>query len=170
MKRTRKWAFVEQEATRLANLGLPPDEIAERIGVHRSSVTRWMATGKLPRTDGEPSTRQRTLRGKPGQTPEAWAATVRQEYALDATDEQLVSLAEDALAMSRDKTLLANVRLNAAGRYQALVRQLALIARRAVSLPVEKTEVTPEAEPKPQRPQARRPITDPRTTLLQAVK
>lgn len=168
MKRTRKWAFVEQEATRLAKLGLPPQEIAERIGVNRSSVTRWMATGKLPRTDGEPTTRAQHVRGQPGQTPAQWAETVRREYSLDATDEQLVMLAEQALTMASDSTLTASARMNAAGRFQALSRQLALTARRSVSLEDEKPDVTPAAEPK--RPMIQRSTIDPRTSLLQAVK
>lgn len=120
--RTRKWSYVEQEAKRLAALGLSPREIARRLEVNKSTVTRWIAAGKL-----EVRTRL-TLTGT-GQNPAQWAATVRKDYALDATDEQLVTLAESALALALDPSTAPHVRMTAAGRFQAIVRQLALVAR-----------------------------------------
>jgi len=50
MKRTHKWQVLRQEAEQLAAAGLPPSEIAHRIGVDKSTVTRWFAAGKLART------------------------------------------------------------------------------------------------------------------------
>lgn len=170
MKRTRKWAFVEQEATRLAKLGLPPQEIAERIGVNRSSVVRWMQSGKLPRTDGESTTRAARMQGKPGQTPEEWAATIRQDYQLDATDEQLVALGQWCLEIAKDSNQKPAERFRATERWQAIVRQLALVARRQVSPEVEKPEVSPAQAQAPVRPSIQRSVTDPRASLLQAVK
>lgn len=128
MKRTRKWAFVEQEATRLAGLGLASREIAQRLGVAKSTVTRWIAAGKLTRRAPVPLP-------SGAQSPAAWAASVRSDYALDASDSQLVTLAQRALELALDPTVAPPVQLNAAGRFQALVRQLALVTRLADTAP-----------------------------------
>jgi hypothetical protein len=154
VKRTRKWAFVEQEAKRLAGLGLTPLQIAKRIGVNKSTVTRWVASGKL---DMKATIR---LSGT-GQNPAQWASTVRKDYALDATDEQLVTIAESALAMTLDPSLAAHVRMNAAGRFQAIVRQLSLVTR-AADTPVETkpAKTAPKIEAAPSR------RVDPRKLLM----
>jgi DNA-binding CsgD family transcriptional regulator len=135
VRRTRKWAFVEQEAVRLAALGLSPKDIAGRLGVNKSSVLRWMKSGKLTR---EGADRHKVTASSAAKTPAQWASAVRQAYALDATDEQLVSLAVDALRMSRDRAIGPQARMTAAGRFQALVKQLRLVARaEAQNVPVE---------------------------------
>ena len=162
MKRTRKWAFVEQEAKRLAALGLQPIDIAKRLGVTKASVNRWMASGKLERRT---SARAARVAGS-GKSPGEWAATVRKDFALDATDEQLVTIGETALALSLDPSLAAHVRMNAAGRFQAIVRQLALVARKADEQPGDKPE-RPHVERRPEPVQ--RTGTDPRRMLM-AVK
>ncbi len=163
MKRTRKWAFVAQEAVRLADLGLTPLEIASKIGVKRSTVQRWMAAGKV----------KDTRRGKGGRVgpkitkltkPSEWSATVRKDFALDATDDQLVTLAETALGAAQDPLHPFAVRLGAMTRFQALVKQLSLVARSA-DLPA-----TPEAPAsRAARAMPRRPAGDPRA-LLSMVK
>lgn len=169
-KRTRKWAFVSQEAARLAGLGLSPREIAERLGVDKSSVTRWMKAGKLERRP--PSLAPGAT--QPKQSPAEWAASVREAYDLDATDDQLVTIAETALALSLDRNVAAHVRMTAAGRFQAIVRQLALVARAADK------DAAPEKSPAPSTPEParaargperiiRRPGGDPRK-LLMAIK
>ncbi len=163
MRRTRKWAFVAQEAARLAGLGLSPKDIATRLDVNKSTVTRWMATGKLCKSKHEsppPAPRR--------QKPIEWAAAVRKGYDLDATDEQLVTLAEAALTVSRDLTVPPQIRLTAAGRFQALVRQLSLVARRADKKTPGET-APPAAEESKKNPPVRRPTGDPRR-FLQAVK
>lgn len=162
MKRTRKWAYVAQEAARLATLGLAPKEIAKRLGVNRSSVTRWMAAGKLggkaPTKPVKPATKRKT--------PASWAAAVRKDYSLDETDDQLVTLAEQALAMSLDPNTPANVRMTAAGRFQAIVRQLALVARGAESAaPQGEAQPAPVVETPRPEPVRR---ADPRTLMLVA--
>jgi hypothetical protein len=118
-------------------MGLSPKDIATRLGVNRSSVTRWMASGKLE------STRDRTARPdgslkpppRPPKTPSEWAADVRATYDLDATDDQLVTVAEGALTLSLDEKASPQVRLQSAGRFQSIVKQLALVARSAVAEP-----------------------------------
>lgn len=159
MRRTRKWSYVAQEATRLADLGLSPVDIATRLEVARQTVQRWMAAGKV--TD--------TRRGAPGRAtgeqPKSaaeWAASVRAAYALDATDEELVTMGEAALRLAHDPREKATVRLNAMGRYIAIVKQLALVARSANEKPEPVETPTPAPPARPRR-------VDPRN-LLQAVK
>ena len=130
MKKTRKWAFVAQEAKRLADLGLAPVDIAARLNVERSTIQRWMAAGKLNdtrRAAREGRTPAATLATKPGD----WSAAVRLEYTLDATDDQLVTLAELALSKANDPTESTSNRLQASRTFQGLVKQLALVARAA---------------------------------------
>lgn len=132
MKRTRKWVYVAQEATRLASLGLAPKDIAARLGVSKSTVTRWMSGGKIRSTKAG-YVRQRPVGHAqtpiPPKTPREWSIDIRNSFDLDATDDQLVTIAESALAMSLDVTATPQVRLQAAGRFQAVVKQLALVAR-----------------------------------------
>jgi plasmid maintenance system antidote protein VapI len=162
VKRTRKWTFVAQEATRLAALGLSPKDIATRLNVDKSSVTRWIKQGRLAitRNDRKPV----RIAAAKKTTPEQWAIAVRAAYDLDATDEQLVSLAVDALKMSRDLAIGPQARMTAAGRFQALVKQLRLVAR-AEAAPA----ATPEAPKRQTFAPQRRSNADPRT-LLTAVK
>lgn len=156
MKRTRKWSFVAQEAERLAGLGLSPAEISRQLGVNRSTVNRWMKAGKLTR--GQP----RRYSSEVPTAPVEWAAAVRRDYALDATDEQLVTCAQQALEVSYNMAETSATRMNAMGRFQAIVKQLALVTRH----PEEK----PEPEKKPERPVIqRRSGVDPRG-VLQALK
>jgi hypothetical protein len=161
MKRTRKWAYVAQEARRLADLGLSPSEIAGRLEVHPSSVQRWMAAGKLRDTRGTAPDRPGvpTVASSGAIGAEAWAAAVRAAYALDSTDDQLVDLATRALAVAKDLHEAASVRLVAMGRFQGLVKQLGLVARAPV------TDAPPPPPPEPARP-ARGPRVDPRGQLM----
>jgi hypothetical protein len=175
MSRTRKWALVAQEAVRLAALGLSPFDIAKRLDVNKSTVTRWMATGKLARTQGRQASRPEAPAIGPsaGQTPSEWAKSVRDEYKLDVTDDQLVNLAELALELSLNKTVAPHVRMAAAGRFQALVRQLALVARSNEHQGGEPVAPTPPPEPTTKRAAGprppRRPGTDPRRGLMALV-
>lgn len=161
MRRTRKWSFVAQEALRLHGLGLSEREIAAQLDVSKSTVTRWKAKGKLPRvvvSNPEPANPVQAR-----QTPAEWAKSVREEYALDATDDQLVTVGETALRLSLDLTVAPAVRMTAAGRFQAIVRQLALVTRRA---PAEVREPVAVNE-QPKRPAlVRRPKVDPRKGLM----
>lgn len=164
MRRTRKWGFVRQEAIRLAGLRLSSLEIAKRLGVTKATVNRWKAEGKLP----APSTRRRqpgTTTGRRPLSPAGWAAAVRREYALDATDGQLVNLAQIALEISRNPKEPHRVRMAATGRFQSIVKQLALVARdedKAAGDPVPDAVETPTRNPAV----ARKSGGDPRGILM----
>lgn len=90
---------------------------------------------------------------------------VRTNYALDATDEELVTLGTAALRIAHDPRETAPVRLNAMGRFLAIAKQLDLPALLADAIPAPLGE-TPVTAP-PARLQ--RPGVDPRN-VLQAVK
>jgi len=153
MKRTRKWAYVEQEAKRLADLALSSSEIARRLGVNHSTVLRWIAAGKITK-------RTRTSVGTSVRAAN-WAAAVRKDFSLDASDEELLAMGQTAIEVAHDRTQAPSVRLAAMGRFQAVVKQLALPARLADQGPIV------AAKPDPPAPRTPRP--DPRG-LLMAVK
>lgn len=167
MKRTRKWKYVEQDAIRLAGLGLSPLEIANRLGLNRSTVTRWIAAGKL----GTKASTRRKQRAKVlsvsasgGKSPAAWVSAVRKDFQLDETDAQLVVLAKDALAMAQDRKLKPRERLSAMAEFRANVKQLALVARGEDGAHEKPTESEPPAAA--QRPAAPAQRADPRKLFV----
>lgn len=167
MKRTRKWEYVKQEAARLAGLGMSAAEIARRLDIHKSTVGRWIESGKLTVRDAEAEVK--AMSPKPKQTPTEWADSVRGAFDLDATDEQLVILGEQALTVSLDLTVPAHIRMTASGRFQAIVRQLALVTR-GEEKPADKPQpAESETEAPRKNPPIDRPPGDPRR-LLMAVK
>jgi ribosomal protein S14 len=103
--------------------------------------------------------------GRPGKPPgpAQWAKDVRKDYQLDATDEQLVLAGQFALRVANDLTEKAITRLNASGRFQSIVRQLAL----GRSVARERAEKATPVAPAP-RPRQVRTGGDPRG-LLHAV-
>jgi transposase len=167
MKRTRKFALMQQEAMRLTAIGMTPREIAAHLEVNKSTVTRWIAAGKLPAT--AVSNVVPITPAQARMAPAEWAKSVREEYRLDATDDALVTLAEWALSLARDNTASAAVQLSAAGRFQAIVRQLALVTRRAaaeVPAPVAVNDT-------PKRPvlvRRRTAAHDPRKVLMRGIR
>jgi len=164
MTRTRKWIFVAQEAARLAELGLTPRVIAKRLGVAKSTITRWIAAGKVPKpATSRPRRDRKTTRSVTRLTPNGWASRVRADYSLDATDEQLVTLGVAALTSAHDRKTPLRVRLTAMGRFQAIVKQLALVTRQ----PPEEEPIAPAPPPSvPAAEAPRQPREDPRAKLL----
>ena len=105
---------------------------ARTLGVDKSSVFRWVKAGKIPPPGGR---RQRGRAGRGASLPDrpvvpvaaaGWAAAIRGAYELDATETELVQLAETALALARDSAQLPAVRLAAMARFQSLTRQIDL--------------------------------------------
>lgn len=171
MKRTRKWEYVKQEATRLAELGLGSREIGERIGVATSTVHRWFEAGKIER---RPPIKPGTIKPvAPRKTPAEWAESVRAEYQLSETDEQLVCLAESALGSALDPRVTVASRNACMKTFQSLARQLALLTRvEATATPAPPVEAPKDEDeaPKP-APRVLRPTgTDPRIGLMMVPK
>lgn len=162
MKRTRKWEYVKQEALRLAALGLSPSAIAKRLELSPSTVTRWKKAGKL---DEKPERKRRVRQVTAVQTPKQWGAEIRKLFSLDATDNQLVTQGQQALELAYNMAEAATTRLSAMGRFQAIVKQLALVTRSAGA---EALAPEPDKRMAP-RPVIRRSGVDPRN-VLQAVK
>jgi hypothetical protein len=165
MKRTRKWAFVAQEAGRLAALGKKPSEIARALGLDKSTVTRWISAGKLTRHEAQAPAARAVAEGAwRDKTAAEWAAIVREDYDLSETDDQMVTLAESALLLSRDPLALPGTRLAAMREFRAQVKQLGLETRAVVPMP----DVAP-AEPETSSkvaPALKRTGTDPRGILM----
>jgi len=95
---------------------------AQRLGVNRSTLHRWIAAGKVPRPERSRRTRQPAA--GPSESPESWRHWARASFDLTPVEETLVDLAEQALSMARDQTARPEIRLAATARFQQLVRQL----------------------------------------------
>ena len=170
MRLTRKWSFVAQEAKRLAALGLSEREIAKRLNVAKSTITRAKKRGDLDVVIDKTDVRADLVTPDQRQAPAAWAKAVREEYQLDSSDEQLVTLGESMLSITRDITATVREQMAAGARFQAIVRQLNLPMRKvfeaADRLPVAVND-TPARATNPLV--KRRTTTDPRRGLM-AVK
>lgn len=101
-------------------------EAARTLGVNKSTASRWAKLMGPPSgnvvsmplvPDDEPPPEART-------DPEAWAAWIRERYELSATKDQLLSLAVTCLHLANDTGQSASARIQAAGRYQQIVKQL----------------------------------------------
>jgi hypothetical protein len=164
MRRTRKWSFVAQEAKRLADLGLSGYAIAKRLEVSEASVSRWVKAGKLVLKGGKRDQRRSEIAALGAtKSPAEWAAAVRADYSLDATDDQFVTLAEAALAKALNPRVKLTARLQAMRTFQGLVKQLALVAKAADAMPAP--AATPEPPKRQTFPVQRRRIGDPREIL-----
>jgi transposase-like protein len=163
-RRSRRWELVKQDVLRLAALGLSVQEIADRVEVDRATVFRWKKDGKLSQDGVKPDevTAKRTeiAQKANGQSPAEWSASVRATYDLDATDSQLVTMAESTLLKAHDPSLSTSLRLQAMRTFQGLVKQLNLVARAAPAAqpPVE--------EPKKKLLVVRRTGADPRLLVM----
>jgi transcriptional regulator with XRE-family HTH domain len=157
MQRTRKFTHVGPEARRLAALGLSPLAIADRLGVNRSTVQRWMAAGHLDDTRETRTVQTAALPAAPPPPAEEvpaleWGDAIRSAYTLDPTDAKLVGLADLALTVAQSANELPSIRLAAAGRFQSLVKQLASRIRPSVderpAAPAPVQAVTARADPR----------------------
>jgi len=171
-RRTRRWSQVQGEAKRLASIGCTPKEIAEQLDVDKSTVTRWIAKKKLTLSSNVVDMPPASTMKKPAE----WAKAIRDEYALDETDDQLVTMAEAAAAIANDSSAKRSERLNAMRTFRGIVGQLRLVARSAAASATEEQQqpvavkATPAPPPKAKNPPVRRRSTvDPRTHL-RAVK
>ena len=138
---------------------------ARELGVDRSTITRWLQTGKIQAKPGV-SLREGKVAPPPPTAEDwtSWAGAVRDAYTLSPTDLQLVSLAEMALQLAYASADKPVVQLQAMARYAALVRQLNL----QQAAPMSSVPVAPTRAGAPVR-SVTRSTADPRV-LLMAVK
>lgn len=160
---TRKWVFLEQEARRLFAMGLSERAIAKKLGVAKSTVTRWKKAGLLSAPVDDKKKKVTRVIGPPNarQSPAEWSKAIRSEYKLDATDEQLVTGAESMLSQSRDMTLSASEQRRAFAEFRAIVRQLNLPGRQEPAMPSDGEQAAPTQVAKPRLVPP--PMADPRT-------
>jgi hypothetical protein len=155
VKRTHKFKGLGDVAAIVA-AAASVSAAAAALGVDRSSVHRWVTSGKVPHPAGRPR-RARGLRASTGQrasttggarqsSPDGWARDVRQAYDLTATESVLVDLAAAALTLAHDSGVAAAIRLNASARFAALVKQLDL-----EDVHSGQAETKPDARPWPRR-------------------
>lgn len=138
------------------------DEAARRLGINRSTLTRWLQTGKVQRPGGKPLQPPASSIPVPD-TPNRWAESVRAAYTLSETEQQLVMLADRALRMAHDPATGGFTRLSSMARFQALVKQLNLMPEKRK----DAREATPAGRPVMARQVATapRPSVDPRAIL-----
>lgn len=106
---------------------------ARQLGVDRSTLTRWFDSGKAtrPGAAAKRPVKRTAPAADPGvsalpRDPDAWATWVRQTYILDPSESAVLDLAAMALQIAHDPDTAAAVKLQAAGRFTALRRELAL--------------------------------------------
>lgn len=138
-------------------------DAAAKLGVARSTVHRWVTSGKAPKPAGMRSEVAASVADvlAGAREPSAWAEQVRQARpAMDATETALLELAADTLTLARGEGH-PMVRLAAMTRFQALVKQLRLDGGTAQESPAETSK--PAAAP-------RRAVTHDPRRILSAVK
>jgi transposase-like protein len=121
LKRTHKFQSLSGVAGVIAR-SASLTAAARQLGVNRSTLHRWIAAGKVAGPESRPS-RGRSTTGSQ-RSPESWAQWVRETFDLNGTEDALVKLAEQALALAQDQGAKPEVRLSAMGRFQQLTRQL----------------------------------------------
>jgi transcriptional regulator with XRE-family HTH domain len=99
---------------------------ARQLGVTKGTISRWVRAGKAPR----PVHLAAISSAAPAESvePRDWAEALRHRYVLAPHEEQLLGLAESALAMARDETQRPSVRLQAMAQFARLVAALDLPA------------------------------------------
>ena len=146
-KKTWRLATMKNEAFSSVSSARSVAAAARDLGVNRSTVHRWIQSGKIPKLG---KARPRTARPSTAlcasvaapQTPAAWALDLEAKYSLSATEAQLLAPAVLARTMADDAALAPAVRLQAAGRFAALVKQLNLETEEAHDGAIE-TPVAP---------------------------
>jgi hypothetical protein len=126
MKQTWKLNSMDEVAAAIATT---PSlrQAAAKLGVNVSTVSRLVKAGRvsgrqarLPRSTTAPP------RNDAPHTPTEWAAVVRTTFELSATEDQIVTLAGEALTIAQSVEARPSDRLHAMQRFASLVKQLRL--------------------------------------------
>jgi hypothetical protein len=126
VKKTWRFRALSGDVARVMATSTSLGAAATALGVDKSTVFRWVKAGKVPAPGARRRRRAAPAADTGGgpQSPAAWATWARQTFVLSGTEAALLDLAVDALTLARDPAQKPEVRLNAAGRFQQLVRQL----------------------------------------------
>jgi hypothetical protein len=124
VKKTHKFKVLAGDAARIVATASSLTAAAKALHVDRSTLFRWIKSGRVPPPGGRCSPGPRRSAPVRPQDPAAWARATREAFALTATEAALLDLAEAALVLTSDPTQKADTRLSAMGRFQALVKQL----------------------------------------------
>src|SRR5581483_8229816 len=108
-------------------------EAAQKLGVTRRSLQRWLADGKVRRP--RPARKPRSTPEAPASvaaasdlpTPvDAWAAGIEAAYELDETERQILGLARESLRLAQSPDIRTADRLAAMRRFCEIVKILNL--------------------------------------------
>ncbi len=101
-KRTWRFRSMQGQAADVMAASTSLRAAAKTLGVNLSTIVRWRQAGKIP-----PPGRRRAHRSVTALAadlpagPEGWGGGDRASYTLDATETELVTLAEAALLLAR---------------------------------------------------------------------
>lgn len=99
---------------------------AEHLGVHRSSLSRWIRADPSLAPDAATRNAPAVVQPSPDMSPHEWRDWVLATFELDGVELQLLALAVEALTMARDQLYKPSDRMQAASRFQSLVKQMQL--------------------------------------------
>lgn len=97
---------------------------AEHLGVHRSTLLRWLRATPGLAPARVPGPADEVVQPGDDTSVAAWRRWVLDNYTLTPTERQLLELACEALEMSRDLLFKPGDRLAATARFQSIVKQL----------------------------------------------
>ena len=123
MKKTWRFRSLPGDAAKVMASASSLATAAKALGVDKSTVFRWVKTGKLPAPGGRRRS-SATTAAPAGLSAKAWRARVRRTYALDVNETVLVDMAAAALDIAQDPKARAETRLAAMRTFAALRRQL----------------------------------------------
>src|SRR5262245_46084568 len=124
-KRTWRWRGCTDDVKAVMANAKSYADAAAKLGTDKSTIYRWIRSGKLPRPGGGQRRAMAVAEAVDGpQSAAAWATWVRATFALSATEGALLALAVAALELAQDASQKPEIRLSAAGRFQQLVKQL----------------------------------------------
>jgi transposase-like protein len=120
MKRTHKWRVLKGDAGPVLAAAPTLSEAARRLGVSRSTLHRWIKSGKMPRPVPPPPVVMPAAAGS------SFLDWVRATYTLSRTEDELAQLAQAALDVAHDASASPSQRLAAMTTFRGLARDLRL--------------------------------------------
>jgi DNA invertase Pin-like site-specific DNA recombinase len=133
MKQTHKFQALAAEAKAVVASSSSVTVAAKALGVSRDTLHTWIRDGKVPRPAAartQPAKRRSVTAGDAAdrgrRKGERFADWCRRVLVLNAAEDEVVDLAQQALDASKDPTLSWSVRLAASREYRACRRDLNL--------------------------------------------